>query len=284
MTKPPKAPPPRKPRRKAPDPAEASPRIARRERRRERSREEIVDAARRVLLRSGIAATTLDAVAKEVGLTKAALYYYYPSKDALFFDTVFGAFETQSRAIRRRGRGGEGRRRRGAARHHPRDGVELRGAPGRLPPTFLHSQLAGPGAIHVSAEQFARIRPINDLAFAGAVRLLSEDWKQARGRARVEPRLMAFLANIAAIGLLTMKGMVENIGDPLLYSDEQMIEALARIFESAAAPKGRAGQRAPGPGLSVPDARRAMRRGWPRRSKPRGSGARRTRRRRGRTR
>jgi hypothetical protein len=47
---------------------------------------------------------------------------------------------------------------------------------------------------------------------------------------------MAFLASVAAIGLLTMKGMVESVGDPLLYSDEQLIEGLARVFEAAAAP------------------------------------------------
>lgn len=47
---------------------------------------------------------------------------------------------------------------------------------------------------------------------------------------------VAFLANVAAVGILTMKGMVESVGDPLLYSDDQLIEALARIFEAAAAP------------------------------------------------
>jgi hypothetical protein len=30
--------------------------------------------------------------------------------------------------------------------------------------------------------------------------------------------------------------MVEAVGDPLLYSDEQLIDALARVFEAAAAP------------------------------------------------
>ena len=72
-------------------------RLARRERRRDRSREEILEAARRVLLRNGIAATTLDAVAREVGVSKTALYYYYPSKDALFFELVFGASFTSTR-------------------------------------------------------------------------------------------------------------------------------------------------------------------------------------------
>lgn len=47
---------------------------------------------------------------------------------------------------------------------------------------------------------------------------------------------MAFLASLTSIGLLTMKGMIESLGDPLLYTDDQLIEGLARIFEAAAAP------------------------------------------------
>lgn len=47
---------------------------------------------------------------------------------------------------------------------------------------------------------------------------------------------MVFLANVAALGILTMKGLVESFGVPLLYSDEQLIDALARVFDAAAAP------------------------------------------------
>ena len=57
-----------------------------------------------------------------------------------------------------------------------------------------------------------------------------------RGRARVDPRLMAFLANLAAMGVVMMKGLVETFDDPLRYSDEELIEALARVFEAAAKP------------------------------------------------
>lgn len=226
---------PAKPRRKPAEPGQLSPRVARRERRRERSREEIEDAARRVLLRQGIAATTLDAVAQEVGLTKAALYYYYPSKDALFFELIFSVVETQSRrihaAVAEAKDGGD------ALRAIIRETVQMFAArmdDFRL--AFLHGQVAKPGSVRVEPEQLARIRPLNELAYAGTAKLLADDWKHGRGRARVEPRLMAFLAGIAAMGLLTMKGMVESVGDPLLYSDEQLIEGLARIFEAAAAP------------------------------------------------
>ena len=101
---------------------------------------------------------------------------------------------------------------------------------------YLHAQVAGPAAFQMNERQFARVRPLNDLTFAGAAKRLTEQRKRRRSRASVEPRLMAFLASISAIGLLTMKGTVENLGDPLLYSDEQLIEGLARIFEAAAAP------------------------------------------------
>jgi AcrR family transcriptional regulator len=227
--------PPKPRKKKATAPAEVAPRVARRERRRERSREEIVDAARRVLLRNGIAATTLDAVAKEVGLTKAALYYYYPSKDALLFEIVYGAVEAQSRAVHdavaEAKNGGE------ALRAIVRETVHTFAS--RLDDfrlTFLNGQIAGPGAVRLGPEQFARIRPLNDLAYSGAAKILADEWKQRRGRAGVEPRLMAFLASVASIGLLTMKGMVESVGDPLLYSDEQLIDGLARVFEAAVAP------------------------------------------------
>lgn len=243
MTKPvPPTPPPR--RAKAPSPPtpradlatqEASPRVARRERRRDRSREEIIDAVRRVLFRDGLAATTLLAVAREVGLTKAALYYYYPSKDAMLFEAIFGALDAQARAIH------------DAVEHAPDGRAAVRALiretfghfAGRLDDfrlAFLHGQVAVPGSVRVAPEQFERVRPLNDLVYGGTAEKLTAQWKKKRGRADVDPRLMAFLANASAIGLLTYKGMVESVGDPLKYSDEELVEGLARIFEAAAAP------------------------------------------------
>lgn len=219
----------------SPETPEVSARVARRERRRERSREEIIEAARRVLLRDGIAAATLEAIAQEVGLTKAAIYYYYPSKDVLLFEVVFGIFQAQSDAIHAAVESAENGGQ--ALRAIIRETIHVFAShmdDFRL--AFLHGQVAKPGTVRVGGEQFARIRPLNDLAYGSATELLSKDWDRARGRADVEPRLMAFLAGMASIGILTMKGMVESLDDPLLYSDEQLIEGLARIFEAAAQP------------------------------------------------
>ncbi len=240
MTKPPK-PASKRPRPSARHPAappgrEAANRIARRERRRDRSREEILDAARRILLQSGIAATTLAAVAREVGMSKAALYYYYPSKDALFFELVFGVLENHARAVH----DAVAKEKSGGASLGAivRESVKVF-APhlGDFRLAYLHGQVASRGEVHFNAQQFARIRPLNDLWFAGAAKMLNEERKRRRGRARVEPRLMAFLAYIAAIGLLTMKGMVESLEDPLMYSDDQLVEGFRAFSRPRRRPK-----------------------------------------------
>lgn len=214
---------------------EAAKRLARRERRRDRSRAEILDGARRVLLRDGVAATTLDAVAREVGVSKTALYYYYPSKDALLFELIYGVLEAHARTVHASVEGAKDGP--SALRILIRQSVQAfapRLEDFRL--AFLHGQVASPGAIHFDEQQFARIRPLNELWLAGAADKLAQERKQRPSRAPVEPRLMAFLAYLAAIGLLTMKGMVESLDDPLAYSDDQLIEGFARIFEAAAAP------------------------------------------------
>ncbi len=210
-------------------------RVTRREQRRHRSREEILTAARCVLLRNGIAATTLDAVAREVGVSKTALYYYFPSKDALFFELVFANLQSQAQAVydavEKSKSGGEAL---GAIVDESVKVFASRVDDFRL--AYLQAQVAGQGAVHFDPQQFARIRPLNELFLAGATKKLRDEQKKRPGRAKVEPRLMAFLAYLASIGLLTMKGMVEGLDDPLVYSDAQLVEGFARVFAAAAAP------------------------------------------------
>jgi hypothetical protein len=95
---------------------------------------------------------------------------------------------------------------------------------------YLLGQVSNPPGLQISPEQFERIRPINDMMFGGAARKLGGKGQ----RSVVEPRLLAFLAYVSALGLLTMKGLAESQSDPLLYSDEQLIEAMGKIFTAAA--------------------------------------------------
>ena len=209
------------------DRAEA--RRARQQRRRDRSRDDILAAARTVLLRDGISAVTLEAVAREAGLSKTGLYYYFASKELLIFELMFGIWESQGERIR--------------------DAVEevdngpaalatiIRNTVETFAPqmddfrlAFLFGQISSSSRMLVSPEQFDRIRPLNNMILGGATEKLAGENR----RSAVEPRLLAFLAHVSALGLLTMKGLVESQGDPLLYSDEQLIEGLSKVFTAAA--------------------------------------------------
>ncbi len=210
-------------------------RLARRERRRDRSREEILEAARDVVLRNGVAATTLEAVAREVGVSKTALYYYFPSKDALLFELMFATLQAHAAAVHDAVEGTEGTGALAAL-----IGATVKAFAPRLEDfrlAFLESQLARPGTVRFEAAQFERIRPLNDLILAGASEKLADGQGSGVNRAGVEPRLLAFLAYLAALGLLTMKGLVESVNDPLKYSDDEMIAALASVFGAAAEPR-----------------------------------------------
>lgn len=208
------------------DPARA--RRARQERRRKQSREDILAAARVVMLRDSIGAVTLDAVAREAGMSKTGLYYYFASKEALVFELMFAVWESQSQRVHNAVEAVDtGPAALGAVIRNTIGGYAPQMDDFRL--AYLLSQVSGQSGLQLSPEQFARIRPLNDLLLGEAVRKLSQNGQTGV----VEPRLLAFLAFVSALGLLTMKGLVESQGDPLLYSDEQLIEALSKVFAAA---------------------------------------------------
>lgn len=209
------------------DPTDA--RRARRERSRERSREDILAAARSVLLRGGIGSVTLEAVAREAGMSKAGLYYYFASKEALVFDLVSGIWANQAQRVKNAvAPVASGSEALAAVIRSTVEDFAPRMDDFRL--AYLLGQVSGSGGLQLSAEQFERIRPINETLLGDAARKLA----QGDQPGLVDPRLFAFLAFASALGLLTMKGLVESQGDPLLYSDEQLIEALSTIFTTAA--------------------------------------------------
>jgi AcrR family transcriptional regulator len=203
-------------------------RRARQQRRRDRSREDILTAARVVLLRDGIAAVTLDAVARAAGMSKTGLYYYFPSKEALVFELVFNVWEQQGQQVSDAVKAVDtGPAALAAIIRTTIEGYAPQMDDFRL--AFLLGQVSNSSGLQVSAEQLERIRPINDLILAGAAEKLA----QGAQPSAVEPRLLAFLAYVSALGLLTMKGLVESQGDPLRYSDEQLVDGLGKIFASA---------------------------------------------------
>ncbi|MDA8424925.1 MAG: TetR/AcrR family transcriptional regulator [Treponema sp.] len=60
-------------------------------------REDIVDAAERIFFSKGVAAATMDDVAREAEYTKKTLYAYFSGKDELYDAIVLRGFETLNR-------------------------------------------------------------------------------------------------------------------------------------------------------------------------------------------
>lgn len=74
-------------------------RLARKARRQEKRREEILEAARAVLLADGLAGFTVAAIAAEADVSKPAVYYYFPSRDALLEGVLVDRFEAETVAL-----------------------------------------------------------------------------------------------------------------------------------------------------------------------------------------
>lgn len=59
---------------------------------RENRRQIILDAATKLMMENGVEPTTLGDIARESGLSKGTLYYYYPSKADLVYDVTMRHF------------------------------------------------------------------------------------------------------------------------------------------------------------------------------------------------
>ncbi len=206
----------------------ARPRLA--ARRAAGSRQEILAATRTVLARVGPAALRVEQVAAELGVTKQALYHYYPSKEAVLFEVVIDELVAVATAVDQ------------AARAAP-DGPGALEAIIRtyaahfLPNLEMHRLVTmfvpTPEALRLSPEVLARIRPVNDLLYGVAAARLVAERKPKKADPRAARRL-AFTAHLAALGFLTMRTITDSMNDPLLYSDAELVDELCRTYRAAA--------------------------------------------------
>lgn len=75
-------------------------RSERKERQRAAVRDEIKTTARAHMAQAGAASLSLRAVASTMGLSSAAIYYYYPNRDALITDLIVDAYRTLAHTLR----------------------------------------------------------------------------------------------------------------------------------------------------------------------------------------
>jgi AcrR family transcriptional regulator len=208
------------------------PREIRKERRQEQVREEILAAARDVLLKKGLAGLTLAAVARQLHLTKAALYYYFPSKDALAHELIYQSLanhaEAVEAAVRDASSGADAIEAliRASAAHYSSRLDELR-------LSYLVPQIGAAVTQPFSPDELARIRPFNDLMYGTVGDKIAADQRAGRSDRDVDGRRLAFLAHMAVIGFLVIQGLVEVADSaPLIHAQADMVDELVRTFRA----------------------------------------------------
>jgi AcrR family transcriptional regulator len=206
-------------------------REARSERRRNQTRAEILETARDVVLGSGLAGFTLSAVADDLGLTKPALYYYFKSKEALLFELLLREwFESATEvhaAVDKTESGAD------AVEQLMRTVFERYRDRLKLFVLFFKMGPGGDFEGNMGPEELERIRPVNDLLYGGAEARLREDQRAGAFPKNRDPRRFAFTAHMAVIGLLNMKAIVASVDDPLIHSDDDLIDDLCTTFRDA---------------------------------------------------
>jgi AcrR family transcriptional regulator len=196
------------------------------ERRQAGSRDEILAATREVLAAGGVPGLTLEAVARRLGVTKQALYYYFKSKDELLFEVVVGELTACAQAMHDATAAAED----GPAALEALIRAYVGYYAGRLDTFRLVTQhVQQVEARRLSAAQVTRIRPLNDLMYQVAEHKLAAGRRPPR-----HPRRLVFAAHLAAMGLLSMKAIVERFDDPLRHSDADLVDELCRVYRVAA--------------------------------------------------
>ena len=205
---------------------------ARISRKRERSRQEILAAARAILREGGVEAVTLGSVAGSLGLTKQALYHYFPSKEALVRNLVVTLLDEEVGVLVDAVEREESDARvldaliRAFYRHYI----------GRLDAfraVYCQSQLyPAPAAILDADVLRDEINPRTRGLFDMLETRLAKSSASKVERAR--KRRLAYTAWLAALGLLTMLGVADTTRDALVHTDEDLLDTLAGVFDSAA--------------------------------------------------
>ena len=180
----------------------------------------------------GLEGLSIGALAKATGMSKSGLFAHFDSKEALLFELLLrewleAATEVQA-AVEKTESGTDAvEQLMRTVFDRYRDRLKL----------FVLFFKMGPGGDFegvTGPEELERIRPVNDLLYGGAEARLLEDQRAGAFPKKRDPRRFAFTAHMAVIGLLNMKAIVASVDDPLIHSDDDLIDDLCTTFRDAA--------------------------------------------------
>ena len=199
---------------------------------RARLRQDILAQARHLLQEGGVEAVTLAALAAQLGLTKQALYHYFPSKEALMGGLVTELLDEEIRTLINAvekvgpGKGVLGLMIEAFHRHYSKHLEAFR-------LVYCQTQLAPVTMLGMNEKVLREeINPRTRHLFDVLEEKLGRPGDRVLDRKR--KRQLAFSAWLAALGLMTMLGVSEAARDPLIHSDRELLNTLKRTFDTAA--------------------------------------------------
>jgi AcrR family transcriptional regulator len=196
-----------------------------------RARREILDTARAVLKRGGLDALTLGSVAGELGMTKQAIYHYFPSKEVLVRALVTALLDEEIEYLVSAVESEE---------DHTRVLCTLIRAfyayyADRLDAfrtVYCEMQLSSPSAAIDTETLTEQVHPRTRRLFDALEARLSGQSRSAAKRRH--KRQLAFTAWTSALGLMTMISVAEANDDPLAQPHDALLDTLCRVFDLAA--------------------------------------------------
>ncbi|HYP62885.1 MAG TPA: TetR/AcrR family transcriptional regulator [Acidocella sp.] len=176
----------------------------------ERTREAVLQAALTIMTRDGAGRLTLDAIAKESGVSKGGLLHQFPSKDAV----ITALLERQTARVE------------ALAQQH----LQAQGA-GQLYPQL---------AAHIATSREVLSAPAFALSFAMFGLLAQDPGLLARSRERDARKLAAIKSeaadpDLATLRWLAAKGLVQAaMVGPSVITEEERERLFARLLDDAA--------------------------------------------------
>jgi len=200
-------------------------------RKREQASREILEAAKSILRRSGADAITLASVSSELGMTKQALYHYYPSKESLMqaLVTLFISDEVETLISRI---------------EQNKTNEDLLGAMIRQFYLYYSNHLEQFRVVYGQSQLYSgnqlgldqqviqqEINPRTKELFDILEDRLSNGSEDIQLRKKM--RLLAFTAWSSALGLMTILSVTDALNDPLIHSNKDLLDTLNSVFNQA---------------------------------------------------
>ena len=220
-TQPRKARKPRNPRKRPTRTSAANHRVAARQ---DRTRAEIVAVARGLLAQSPLAGFTLDEIASAVGVTKPALYHYFPNREALIRAAMAEGYLEQARVMRE-------------ALRKADDGPAVLSA---MTTAFVEHYRQRPELFRLDfawSQLFSDRDSVKDLilpVFNELTGLVAEKLRRGADVSPLEARQLSVIAWTSAVGLMSALSVTAAGKTGLAHPTEALLALINRGLEASA--------------------------------------------------